>query len=154
MPDIDISEMVFTSVYRHKVDEKRRVPVPFRWRPEPPVEFTLMVFQEAEVGNYLRVLPPAQWIKLREEIKAMPSDHDQKPILQRLVGRYSIGVKLDGVGRITIPEEMAAVADITNMAVLAGSLGHFEIWSPSRYDVMDQKDKVEEVNVLKRVRAL
>jgi DNA-binding transcriptional regulator/RsmH inhibitor MraZ len=49
---------------------------------------------------------------------------------------------------------MAAEADITNMAVLAGTLRHFELWSPARYAVMEQKDKPEQVNVLKRVRAL
>jgi MraZ protein len=154
MPDINTSEMIFTSVYRHSLDGKRRVPVPFRWRPKDPIDFTLMVFPEPEVGNCLRVLPPAQWTKLLEEIKAMPSDHEQKPILQRLVGRHSIEVRLDTAGRITIPEDMAAEADITNMAVLAGTLRHFELWSPARYAVMEQKDKPEQVNVLKRVRAL
>jgi len=154
MPDINTSEMIFTSVYRHSLDGKRRVPVPFRWRPKDPIDFTLMLFPEPEVGICLRVLPPSQWTKLLAEIKAMPSDHEQKPILQRLVGRHSIEVRLDSAGRITIPEEMAAAAEITNMAVLAGSLGHFELWSPARYKVMEDKDQPEQVNVLKRVRAL
>jgi MraZ protein len=154
MPDITTVEMIFTSVYRHSMDEKRRVPVPFRWRPKDPVEFTLMVFPEPEVGSCLRVLPPSQWIKLLEEIKAMPSDHEQKPVLQRLVGNDSIEVRLDSAGRITIPEEMAAAADITGMVVLAGSLRHFELWSPARFAALKEKDKPEQVNVLKRVRAL
>jgi len=154
MPDINTSEMIFTSVYRHSLDGKRRVPVPFRWRPKDPIDFTLMLFPEPEVGICLRVLPPSQWTKLLEEIKAMPSDHEQKPILQRLVGRHSIEVRLDSAGRITIPEDMAAAAEITNMAVLAGTLRHFELWSPARYKVMEEKDLPEQVNVLKRVRAL
>jgi division/cell wall cluster transcriptional repressor MraZ len=154
MPDISTNEMIFTSVYRHSLDLKRRVPVPFRWRPKDPIDFTLMVFPEPEVGNCLRVLPPAQWTKLLEEIKSMPPDDDQKPILQRLVGRHSIEVRLDTAGRITIPEDMAEAAGITNMAVLAGSLRHFELWSPTRYAVMEEKDKPEQVAVLKRVRAL
>src|SRR5271170_5867019 len=133
MPNNDTGELIFTSVYRHSLDGKRRVPVPFRWRPKDPVDFTLMVFPEPEVGNCLRVLPPSQWTKLLEEIKAMSPEDDQKPILQRLVGHHSIEVRLDKAGRITIPEEMAAAADITNMAVLAGSLRHFELWSPARF---------------------
>jgi division/cell wall cluster transcriptional repressor MraZ len=151
MPDICNSDMIFTSVYRHSLDGKRRVPVPFRWRPKDPVDFTLMVFPEPEVGNCIRVLPPAQWVKLLEEIKAMPSDHEQKPILQRQVGHHSIEVKLDSAGRITIPEDMAAAADITGMVVMAR---HFELWSPDRYAAMEEKDKPDQVNVLKRVRAL
>jgi division/cell wall cluster transcriptional repressor MraZ len=113
-----------------------------------------MIFPEPEVGNCLRVLPPSQWTKLLEEIKSMPPDHEQKPILQRLVGRHSIEVRLDTAGRITIPEDMAAAADITGEVVLAGSLRHFELWSPGRYALMEEKDKPEQVSVLKRVRAL
>jgi division/cell wall cluster transcriptional repressor MraZ len=154
MPETKTGEMIFTSVYRHSLDGKRRIPVPYRWRPKDPIDFSLMLFLEPDVGYYLRVLPPLQWTKLLEEINAMPSDHEQKPILQRLVGRHSIEVRLDSAGRITIPEEMAAEADITNMAVLAGSLRHFEIWSPARYASMEEKDKPEQVHVLKRVRAL
>jgi MraZ protein len=154
MANADTGEMIFTSVYRHSMDEKRRVPVPFRWRPKEPIDFTLMVFPEPEVGNCIRVLPPAQWVKLLEEINSMPPDHDQKPILLRRVGRRSIEVTLDSAGRITIPEEMAAAADITNTVVLAGSLRHFELWSPARYALMEEKDNPETVNVLKRVRAL
>src|ERR1700744_266209 len=111
MSNNETGDLIFTSVYRHSLDGKRRVPVPFRWRPKDPIDFTLMVFPEPEVGNCLRVLPPKQWV-------------------QRLVGRYSIEVSLDSAGRITIPEEMAVAADITTTAVLAGSLRHFELWSP------------------------
>jgi DNA-binding transcriptional regulator/RsmH inhibitor MraZ len=84
----------------------------------------------------------------------MPNDNDEKPVLQRLVGWDSIEVRLDSAGRITIPEDMAAKADITGMVVLAGSLGHFELWSPARYDVLAEKVRPQQENVLKRVRAL
>ncbi|HEX3718244.1 MAG TPA: hypothetical protein VH595_09760 [Verrucomicrobiae bacterium] len=154
MPDADTVELTFTSVYRHKVDEKRRVPIPYRWRPKTSVEYTLMLFLEQDIGNYLRVLPPAQWLKLLEEIKGMPSDHEQKPILQRIVGRDSTEVKLDSAGRLMIPDIMAEAADIKGEAVLAGNLGHFELWSPTRHALLEEKDKAERLNVLKRVRAL
>jgi division/cell wall cluster transcriptional repressor MraZ len=154
MPDIATAQMIFTSVYEHSVDDKRRVPVPFRWRPKDPLEFTLMVFPEEGVGEYLRVLPPSQWLKLLEEIKGMPSDNEQKPILQRIVARDSLEVRLDSAGRITIPEGMATRADITDTAILSGALGHFELWSPARHKKVEEKDQPEKVHVLKRVRAL
>ena len=157
MPDIATSSSMirFTSVYEHSVDDKRRVPVPFRWRPKDPLEFTLMVFPSEEGhGEYLRVLPPSQWLKLLEEIKGMPSDNEQKPILQRIVARDSLEVRLDSAGRITIPEGMATRADITDTAILSGALGHFELWSPARHKKVEEKDQPEKVHVLKRVRAL
>src|SRR5271168_2264563 len=101
MPEINSNDMTFTSVYRHSLDGKRRVPVPFRWRPKDPIDFTLMVFPESDAGTCLRVLPPAQWTKLLQEIKGMSYDNDQKPLLQRLVAWDSIEVRLDSAGRIT-----------------------------------------------------
>jgi MraZ protein len=154
MPNAILEDMIFTSVYHHSLDGKRRVPVPFRWRPKDPVDFTLMVFPEPGVGNCLRVLPPAQWAKLLKEINEMPHDSEQKPILARLVGRHSIEVSLDSGGRITIPEDMAAAADITDKVVLSGVLRHFELWSPARFKLLEDKDNPQQENVLKRVRAL
>jgi MraZ protein len=154
MPDSDTTEMTFTSVYHHKVDGKRRVPIPFRWRPKISVEFILMIFPEQDIGDYIRVLPPFQWAKLLQEIKSMPNDNEQKPILQRIVGSDSTEVRLDSAGRITLPEEAAKLADITNLATLLGNLGHFELWSPARYALMKERDRAEKVNVLKKVRAL
>ena len=49
-------------------------------------------------------------------------------------------VKLDNAGRITIPDEMAEAADITNEAVLAGMLDRFEIWNPKRYAQVKASD--------------
>jgi DNA-binding transcriptional regulator/RsmH inhibitor MraZ len=84
----------------------------------------------------------------------MSPDQEQKAVLQRLVGRHAIEVKLDSAGRITLPENLARAADITDDAVLAGNLYHFEIWSPARHKLVEVNDKKEELNVLKRVRSL
>ena len=136
MPDAVVNERVYTSVYRHKVDEKRRVPIPFRWRPEASdasMEFTLIVWPKHRAGKCLRVLPPDQLAKLRASIDAMPNSDARKSVLKRSIGTASAQARLDSAGRITIPDEMAEAADITNEAVLAGMLDRFEIWSPKRY---------------------
>jgi len=136
MPDGIVKERIYNGCYRHKVDEKRRVPVPFRWRPEDSegmVEFTLITWPKHQAGICLRVLPPDQLAKLLAEIDAMPNSDPNKSILKRRIGTSSTQAKLDSVGRITIPDEMAEAADITKEAVLAGMLNRFEIWSPKRY---------------------
>jgi DNA-binding transcriptional regulator/RsmH inhibitor MraZ len=53
--------------------------------------------------------------------------------LKRSIGSSSAQAKLDSVGRITIPDDMAEAADITNEAVLVGMVDRFEIWSPKRH---------------------
>jgi MraZ protein len=136
MPDADAKKRTYNGCYRHKVDAKRRVPVPFRWRPEESegaMEFTLVVWPKHKAGICVLVLPPDQLAKLRADIDAMANNDPSKSVLKRSIGTSSVQAKLDSVGRITIPDEMAEEAEITNEAVLAGVLDRFEIWNPKRY---------------------
>ncbi|MGP8200080.1 MAG: division/cell wall cluster transcriptional repressor MraZ [Limisphaerales bacterium] len=135
MPDA-VSKERYSGEYRHKVDSKRRVPVPFRWRPnesEGTVEFTLIVWPRHQAGTFLRVLPPEQMAQLCAEIYAMPNGTPEKSVLKRRIGTSSAHVRLDNVGRIMIPDNMAEEAKITDEAVLAGAMDQFEIWNPERY---------------------
>ena len=142
MPEQAANDRTFSSVYRHSVDEKRRVPIPFRWRPEESIEFTIIVWAQHKAGKCLRVMAPAQWAKLRADIEAMSSP-EQRQLIKRSIGSLSIQAKLDASGRISIPENMAAAADITNQAVLVGLLDQFEIWSPDRYATVEAMDAAE-----------
>ena len=49
-------------------------------------------------------------------------------------------MKLDAAGRLTLPEDMALEADISNQAVLVGMVDRFEIWSPHRYHEAKAQD--------------
>jgi MraZ protein len=139
MPNESVNGVTYNLVYRHSLDDKRRLPVPYRWRPEEPIEFTMVVWPKNTAGACLRVFPPAAWTKFRAEIDAV-QDIATIPVLKRMIGSFSTSIKLDSAGRLTIPEEMAVEADITNQAVLAGLLDRFEIWSPARYAETKAKD--------------
>ncbi len=133
----------YNSLYRHGVDEKRRVQVPAKWRPEAPeVEFTLVLWPKAKEGPCLRVLPPKQMATLMRDIDAMPNSDPNKVVLKRFIGSKSAQVPLDKAGRICLPEEMASAAGIRETAVLVGLLDRFEIWSPDRYEAVQNSDAV------------
>lgn len=128
----------YNSVYRHGVDEKRRVQIPAKWRPATPeVEFTVIVWPKAQEGGpCLRVLPPKEMAELMAAIDAMPNSDPNKVVLKRFIGSESTQVALDKAGRICLPEEMARAAGIKDQAVLVGLLDRFEIWSPERYETL------------------
>ncbi len=133
----------YNALYRHGVDEKRRVQIPAKWRPaEPDVEFTLVLWPKAKEGPCLRVLPPKQMATLMRDIDAMPNHDPNKVVLKRFIGSKSIQAPLDKGGRICLPEEMATAAGITDTAVLVGLLDRFEIWSPERYENVKNSDAV------------
>ena len=133
----------YNSLYRHGVDEKRRVQIPAKWRPdELDVEFTLIVWPKSKEGPCLRALPPKQMATLMRDIDAMPNSDPNKVVLKRFIGSESIQVALDKAGRICLPDTMAAAAGIKDEAVLVGLLDRFEIWNPERYDKVRASDAV------------
>jgi len=144
MPENETTEQIYyNSLYRHGVDEKRRVQIPAKWRPaESGVEFTLIFWPKPNDAPCLRVLPPKEMAKLKSDIDAMPKGDTNKTILKRLIGSGSVQVTLDKSGRICLPEEMAQAAGIKDEAVLVGLLDRFEIWSPDRYEKVKTSDAI------------
>jgi len=134
---------VYNSVYRHGVDEKRRIQIPAMWRPaEANFQFTLIVWPQRREGSCLRVLPPKEMAELMGELDAMPSGDPNKTILKRIIGSESAQVELDKAGRVCVPEEMARAAGLGEEVVLVGLLDRFEIWDPARHEKVKASDAV------------
>ncbi|MDB6018903.1 MAG: MraZ protein [Pedosphaera sp.] len=143
MPNTTTNELIhYHSLFRHGVDEKRRVQIPAKWRPSAPdVEFTLILWPNgAQADACLLVLPPAEMNALADKIRAMPFADSKAQALRRLLGSKSANVTLDKAGRICLPEEMAKAVGIDKEAVLAGLVDRFEIWSPERYETVSAVD--------------
>ena len=142
-PNETIEPTYYNSLYRHGVDEKRRLQIPSKWRPaKPSVEFTLILWPKYVEGPCLRVLPPEEMAQLMRDIDAMPNDDPNKVVLKRFIGSESVQVAVDKAGRIVLPEEMANSAGIGDEAVLVGLLDRFEIWNPERYSKVRASDAV------------
>jgi MraZ protein len=133
----------YNSRFLHGVDEKRRVQIPAKWRPDKSgTELTLMLWPQHQAGICLRVLPPSQMAKMKADIDSLPNDNPKKGVLKRFLGSESVQVPLDKAGRICVPEEMARAAGIKDEAVLVGLLDRFEIWNPARYENVKTADAV------------
>jgi MraZ protein len=131
----------YNSRFRHGVDDKRRVQIPAKWRPQKAaVELTLILWPREGVGACVRVLPPSQMAKLMQSIDEMPNSDPKKVVLKRIIGSDSAQASVDKAGRICLPDEMARGAGIKNDAVLVGLLDRFEIWNPERYEKVQSAD--------------
>jgi len=133
----------YNSCYRHGVDEKRRVQIPAKWRPEKDnVELTMILWPKHQAGNCLRVLPPEEMAQMMADIDTMPNGDPNKVVLKRFIGSESVQVALDKSGRICLPDEMARAAGVKDEVVLVGLLDRFEIWNPDRYKNVKAADAV------------
>ena len=152
MSNSGTTTQIYNSIYRHGVDEKRRIQIPSMWRPaEPGIQLTLIVWPQRAEGPCLRVLPPKEMAELMAELDAMANDDGRKTILKRIIGAESTQVTLDKAGRICVPEEMATSAGISKEATLVGLLDRFEIWDPVRYEKVKAADMVLAQEAFKRM---
>ena len=138
------SEVIYyNSLYRHGVDDKRRLQIPAKWRPsDANVAFTLILWPKATMQDAcLLVLPPDEWVALVQKLKTLPFADPKAEVLRRIIGRKSDRVALDKSGRICLPETMAKAAGIETDAVLLGLVDRFEIWNPGRYEAISAVDE-------------
>ncbi|HXF09891.1 MAG TPA: hypothetical protein VN625_03840 [Desulfuromonadaceae bacterium] len=136
-----IEPTYYNSRFRHGVDDKRRVQIPSKWRPQKAgVELTVILWPREGVGPCIRVLPPAQMARLMQSIDDMPNSDPKKVVLKRIIGAGSAQASVDKAGRICLPDEMARDASIRDEAVLVGLLDRFEIWNPDRYEKVQAAD--------------
>jgi MraZ protein len=135
--------VLYNSIYRHGVDEKRRLQIPAKWRPsEEGFQFTVILLPSSATKElYLLVLPPEPLSALLEKLKAMPYMDPKADSLRRLLGKNSDQAVMDKAGRICVPELMARGAGIEREAVLIGSWDRFEIWNPDRYEAANRVDE-------------
>lgn len=133
----------YNSCYTHGIDEKRRIQIPAKWRPESEgTELTMILWPKHQAGSCLRVLPPEEMAALMADIDAMPNGDPNKVVLKRFIGSESVQLTVDKAGRIVLPEAMARTAGIKDEAVLVGLLDRFEIWNPARYENVKAADAV------------
>ena len=145
MSDAPNKNTYFNSKFTHGVDEKRRLQIPAKWRPEEDgVEFTVIIWPKHQAGTCLRVLPPNKLEKLIADIEAMANSDARKDVLRRMVGGNSEQVTVDKAGRICVPENMARAAGIKDEALLVGMFECFEIWEPARYQHVEAADLVHQ----------
>jgi MraZ protein len=143
----------FNSLYRHGVDEKRRLQIPAKWRPsQGEMTLTLLLWPRGSVKEAcLLALAPAEWDTLVQKLKLMPYADPQAQTLRRILGTKSDRVSIDKSGRICLPEAMAKAVAVEKEAVLVGLLDRFEIWNPERYEatrVVDEEMSAEAYKLL------
>jgi MraZ protein len=132
----------YSSEYTHGVDEKRRLQIPSKWRPEGDCLFTLVVWPGGGLKEAcLLGLPQEIWANLVKKVTQMPFSDPTADSLRRLLGRKSDTVSLDRSGRICIPEAMAAAVAIKKEVKLVGLLDRFQIWNPERLAAISTIDE-------------
>lgn len=121
---------MFIGEYTHAVDEKGRLQIPKRFRPELSDGATV----SRGLDGCLFLHPKNRWQEFERELVGMPVTKRDARSFTRHMFAGAMEVKSDGVGRILIPPYLRDYAGIESEAVIIGVGKRVEIWEKRRWE--------------------
>ncbi len=141
---------LFVGKHQRNLDSKNRLTIPSKWRFDGDEEDVFLALPDP--SGSIVVLPPKQVEKLFLEIEEQKLSDEDAQTLQDKLFSQAVSFGCDKQGRINLPEELLAHANISKEAVLVGRMTTFRIWSPERWDVIDPKANNDDIGkLMKRV---
>jgi MraZ protein len=126
----------FTSEYVCKLDAKGRLVLPSRIKaqlPEPEGEVQELVIRRG-FENCLIIYPMVEFKKVFSKISGLNEFIAEHRILQRNFLSGVVTVELDNNGRMLIPKNLLAYAQIDKDVMLVGTGSKVEVWNPTSYE--------------------
>lgn len=121
---------MFVGEYRHNVDTKGRLAIPFRMR--SALERGAIVTRG--VDTCLTVYTREEWDALAAKIAALPMSDPKARRFARFFLAGAAEVEFDKQGRILLPAHLREYAGITNATVVAGVYNRIELWSEAEWE--------------------
>ncbi|KJS08629.1 MAG: cell division protein MraZ [Gammaproteobacteria bacterium BRH_c0] len=111
------------------MDVKGRLAIPARYRDGLMVQCNGCLVATIDIQDKcLFVYPLPEWEKIEAQISELPTFNPSTRRLQRLLIGHARELELDGNGRVLIPPELRAYADIDKKTMLVGQGRRFELW--------------------------
>jgi MraZ protein len=123
-----VAELLGTHSY--SLDPKGRVSLPARFREAFDEGLWLTVGQD----RCLYCFPRAEWERRASEVGASPLSDTDGRAFARLFFASADEVRLDGQGRVTIPQRLREAVGIRKDVVVLGVRDRMEIWDRAEFE--------------------
>jgi MraZ protein len=133
----------FTGEYDCKLDAKGRMVLPAKIKNALPEGSGDEIVVRKGFEPCLVLYPMLEYKKIFSKIASLNEFNAEYRNLQRNFFRGNAIVELDSAGRILIPKNMLAFADLKKESIVVGMGNRVEIWDASKYDdylIKDQKE--------------
>ena len=125
--------------YRHVIDTKNRLFIPAKFREDLGECFYLT---RKILDKCLAIYSESEWLKFSEKLNSLPDSRVRK--IKQLIFSKTTQVTPDSHGRIVIPANLLAYAEVEKNTVITGAGDHVQIWNEREWDmVQDQIDPQE-----------
>jgi MraZ protein len=120
---------VFLGEFEHSLDDKGRLAIPAKFRPELGQGLVLT----RGLDRCLFGWPLAEWRSVAEKLGRLSMMHADARRLQRLLFSGALDTQLDRLGRVLVPSFLRSYAGLQDVTVVAGVLNRIEIWDRSQW---------------------
>lgn len=129
---------MFLGEYRHTLDEKGRLAIPAKFRPD--FERGLVVTRGLEKCLFIFTLHG--WEAYAASLNQLPLDKKRTRTLNRWFSSGGSILVPDGQGRILLPANLRQYAGLDGEAVVVGANIRLEVWTPDRWQaILDEAEK-------------
>lgn len=119
---------MFRGVSSINLDDKGRLAVPTRYRPELSDCCDNQLVVTVGLDKCLLLYPLPEFEEIERKLVKLPALNKKAKRLQRLLIGHATECELDGQGRFLIPEPLRNFAGIDRRVALIGQGNKFEIW--------------------------
>jgi MraZ protein len=141
---------MFIGEYTYKMDEKKRLAI--------PIKFRKILGREAVItrglDSCLFLFTLKEWKKLAEKLTKLPLSQSDARGFSRIMLAGAMNVKLDGLGRILIPDYLREYAGLSKNVVIAGLYNRIEIWDENKWKMYKEKTEKEVGDIAERLKEL
>ena len=134
---------MFTGEYRHSVDDKGRIAVPARFRPQLD---TRRVHLALDRSTASRSTPRPAGRTSATRWPPCPITDTNGRLFSRFVFSGASPAELDRQGRVLVPAYLRESIGLASEAVVVGTRDHVEIWAPDRWD--DYREALDDPQAL------
>jgi MraZ protein len=120
---------MFLNQYHHSFDDKGRLTIPAKFRELP--EEGLYIVQGLD--RNLMILPPATFEKIYKHLMEMNLTDPAARQLRQMILSNAQKVFPDGSGRILIPQNLRALAELIGEVVFVGQGDYYDIWAEEHW---------------------
>jgi MraZ protein len=133
---------MFLGEFNHTLDDKGRVTVPARFRPDLAAGAILT----RGLDGCLVLYPNAHWETLAERVNALPITDRRARDFRRFVFGSATEALPDRQGRVLVPGYLREYAGIDGDVTIVGMNTYIEIWNPETWQAMRQGVEKDEAN--------
>jgi len=141
---------VFIGEYSHNLDEKGRIAVPKKFRPD----LSKGAVVTRGFDSCLFLFTNEEWTKLAEKLANFSFAQANSRAFSRLMLAGAMDVSLDKQGRIMLPEYLRNFAGLKKNVVLAGLYNRLELWNQEKWEEYKNKTEKESNEIAEKMAEL